>query len=642
MCGIAGFLDHSHNTLPYDLKRVATGMAETMIARGPDDGGVWIDQANKIALAHRRLAVIDLTPAGHQPMVSRDKRYVLTYNGEIYNSQELRNELERRNQSFRGTSDSEILLEACATWGVEQTVKRCIGMFAFGLWDRQEHTLKLVRDRLGIKPLYWAQFGQLFLFGSELKALRAHPGFLAQIDFNAVATFMRFSYIIAPQSIYTNVYKLEPACILTFQRGQPPHIERYWDIREIARQGAMAPQQFSDAEGLECLEHILEEAVRCRMIADVPLGAFLSGGVDSSTVVALMQKHRTTTLKTFTIGYPQRDFDESQYARKISAHLGTDHRELIVEPHHIHQILPQLPECYDEPFSDTAQIPTFLVSQLTRQEVTVALSGDGGDELFAGYNRYFKVEKKWQRVTKMPKAVRPTLSRVLRIFPHLFDEFMGRGPRKISNISKKLRRLGETYVWPNGDALNRHLLSRWGDPMTVVPGAVLEPKGAFWDDTLEKELPDLVTRLQFTDIVTNIPDQVLTRFDRASMAVSLEVRVPILDHRVVEFVWSLPRHMKIRHGERKWLLRQILYKYVPKKLIERPKMGFGIPLDDWIRGPLRDWAEELLSERTLKETGLLNPLPIRKKWSQHLSGTYDFKKQLWSALMLQAWYQRWM
>jgi asparagine synthase (glutamine-hydrolysing) len=642
MCGIAGFLDHSQYSLRYDFKGVATGMAETMLARGPDDGGVWIDQANKIGLAHRRLAVIDLTSAGHQPMVSCDRRYVLTYNGEIYNSQELRNELESRNQSFRGTSDSEVLLEACATWGVEQTAKRCIGMFAFSLWDRQEHTLKLVRDRLGIKPLYWAQFGQLFLFGSELKALRAHPGFIAQIDHNAVATFMRFSYIISPQSIYKNVFKLEPACILTFRIGQPPQIERYWDIREIARQGVMASRNLSDTEGIEGLEEILEDAVRCRMIADVPLGAFLSGGVDSSAVVALMQKHGTSPLKTFTIGYSERDFDESEYARKIAEHLGTHHRELIVEPRHIHEILPRLPEWYDEPFSDTAQIPTFLLSQLTRQEVTVALSGDGGDELFAGYNRYFKVEKKWRRVAEMPEAVRPALSKILGIFPHLFDELLALGPRKISNISKKLRRLGESFTWENGDALNRHLLSRWGNPMTIVPGAVLEPKGAFWDDTLAKDLPDLVTRLQFTDIVTNIPDQVLTRFDRASMAVSLEVRVPILDHRVVEFVWSLPRHMKIRHGERKWILRQILYKYVPKKLIERPKMGFGIPLDGWIRGPLRDWSEELLSERALKEAGLLNPVPIRKKWAQHLSGTYDFKKQLWSVLMLQAWYQRWM
>ena len=642
MCGITGFLDHSQKSLRYDLKGVATGMAETMISRGPDDGGVWIDQANGIGFAHRRLAVIDLSSAGHQPMVSRDKRYVLTYNGEIYNSQELRKELEDRQQSFRGTSDSEVLLEACATWGVEHTVKRCIGMFAFSLWDRQERTLKLVRDRLGIKPLYWAHFGQLFLFGSELKALRAHPGFIAQIDHNAVATFMRFSYIISPQSIYKNVFKLEPACILTFRTGQPPQIERYWDIREIARRSVNAPRNLSDTEGLEGLEAILEDAVRCRMIADVPLGAFLSGGVDSSVVVALMQKHHTSPLKTFTIGYSESDFDESEYARKISEHLGTDHRELIVEPQHIREILPQLPEWYDEPFSDTAQIPTFLVSQLTRKEVTVALSGDGGDELFAGYNRYFKVEKKWRRVAGMPEAIRPALSKVLGMLPHLFDKLLPLASRKIFDISKKLRRLSESFAWNNGDALNRHLLSRWGDPMAIVPHAVLEPKGAFWDDTLAKDLPDLVTRLQFTDIVTNIPDQVLTRFDRASMAVSLEVRVPILDHRVVEFAWSLPRHMKIRDGERKWILRQILYKYVPKKLIERPKMGFGIPLDGWLRGPLRDWAEDLLSERSLQETGVLNPLPIRKKWSQHLAGTHDFKKQLWSVLMLQAWHRRWM
>ena len=617
-------------------------MAETMIARGPDDGGVWIDQANGIGLAHRRLAVIDLSSTGHQPMVSRDKRYILTYNGEIYNSQELRKELESRNQTFRGTSDSEILLEACATWGVEQTAKRCIGMFAFSLWDRQERTLKLVRDRLGIKPLYWAHFGKLFLFGSELKALRAHPGFQAEIDHNAVATFMRFSYIIAPQSIYKNVFKLEPACILTFQAGQAPRIVRYWDMREIARRGVAAPRTLNDTEALQDLEKVLGEAVRCRMVADVPLGAFLSGGVDSSIIVALMQKDRSLPLKTFTIGYSESDFDESIHARKVAEHLGTDHREVIVEPHHIWELLPQLPDWYDEPFADTSQIPTFLVSQMTRQDVTVALSGDGGDELFAGYNRYFKVEKKWRRVLEVPKSLRLALSKVLGIFPHLFDELMVLGPRKISDLSKKLRRLAESYSLKNGDALNRYLLSRWDDTASLVPGADRERRGIFWDETLANDLPDLVTRMQFIDIVTNLPDDILAKVDRASMAVSLEVRVPILDHRVVEFAWSLPRHMKIRDGERKWILRQMLYKYVPKKLIERPKMGFGIPLDGWIRGPLRDWAEELLSERALQETGVLNPLPIRKKWSQHLAGTHDFKKQLWSVLMLQAWHRRWM
>ena len=642
MCGIAGFLDHSQNSLRYDFKGVATSMAETMLARGPDDGGVWIDQANKIGLAHRRLAVIDLTSAGHQPMVSCDKRYVLTYNGEIYNSQELRNELESRNQSFRGTSDSEVLLEACATWGVEQTVKRCIGMFSFSLWDRQEHTLQLVRDRLGIKPLYWAQFGQLFLFGSELKALRAHPGFIAQIDHNAVATFMRFSYIIAPQSIYKNVFKLEPACILTFQAGQSPRIVRYWDMREVARRGVAAPRKLNDTEALHDLEEVLGEAVRCRMVADVPLGAFLSGGVDSSAVVALMQKYSTLPLKTFTIGYSEGNFDESVHARKVAEHLGTDHSEVIVESRHICELLPQLPDWYDEPFADTSQIPTFLVSQMTRQDVTVALSGDGGDELFAGYNRYFKVEKKWRRVLEVPKTLRPALSKVLGIFPHLLDEFLGILPRKASNASEKVRRLAESFSLKNGDALNRYLLSRWNDPVSLVHGANIEPRGVFSDETLADDLPDLVTRMQFIDIVTNLPDDILTKVDRASMAVSLEVRVPILDHRVVEFVWALPRHMKIRDGERKWILRQILYQYVPRKLIERQKMGFGIPLDGWIRGTLRDWAEDLLSERALKETGLLDSGLIRKKWSQHISGTHDFKKQLWSALMLQAWHQRWM
>ena len=642
MCGIAGFLDHSQNGLRYDFKGVATSMAETMMARGPDDGGVWIDQENRISLAHRRLAVIDLTSAGHQPMISHDQRYVMTYNGEIYNAKELRRELESQNSSFRGASDTEVLLEACATWGVEKTVKRCIGMFAFSLWDRREHTLTLVRDRMGIKPLYWAQFGQLFLFGSELKALRAHPGFMAEIDHNAVATFMRFSYIIAPQSIYKNVFKLEPGSILTFQAGQLPRIMRYWDMRDVARYGVAAPLNLTDTEALQALEDLLGKAVRGRMVADVPLGAFLSGGIDSSAVVALMQKHSANPLKTFTIGYSEGPFDESIHARRVAKHLGTDHREVIVEPHHICELLPQLPDWYDEPFADTSQVPTFLVSQMTKQDVTVALSGDGGDELFAGYNRYFKVEKKWRKVMGMPETLRPPLSKVLGTFPHLLEDFLVIFPKTVSNASKKVRRLAESYTFKNGDALNRHLLSRWDDPVGLVHGADKEARGVFWDGTLANDLPDLVTRMQFIDIVTNLPDDILTKVDRASMAVSLEVRVPILDHRVVEFVWSLPRNMKIRNRERKWILRQLLQKYVPRQLIERQKMGFGIPLDGWIRGTLRDWAEDLLSERALKESGLLDSELIRKKWSQHISGTYDFKKQLWNALMFQAWYRRWM
>ncbi|MGV7227603.1 MAG: asparagine synthase (glutamine-hydrolyzing) [Nitrospirales bacterium] len=642
MCGIAGFLDHSPNGIPYNLSEVATHMAETMYFRGPDHGGVWTDQRNGLALSHRRLAVIDLSPSGYQPMLSADKRYVIVYNGEIYNFLELKKTLGDMGHTFSGTSDTEVLLKSCEIWGVKKAIEQCIGMFAFGLWDREKKTLTLGRDRLGIKPLYWANFENAFIFGSELKALRAHPRFSPSLDLSAMATYLRFGYIPSPNSIYEYVHKLEPGCLLTFRPTRPPLIERYWDLRKIAIRNTRKPWRFDEQETLSQFENVLGEAVRQRLIADVPLGAFLSGGIDSSTVVALMQKYSDQPVRTFTIGFQETAKDESVHAKKIAAHLGTNHQEFIIEPHHIFHILPRLADWYDEPFSDISQIPTFFVSKMTRQEVTVALSGDGGDELFAGYRRYFKLSQRLHQLGKVPPVLRPILSSVAGIPPLLLNSSLAYLPPKLIKLTKKLRTLSQTFGSNGIEDQYLQLISRWENPLELVPDATKESVNFYSDQTLAEDFPDPITRMQYCEMMTLLPDDILAKVDRASMAVSLEVRVPILDHRVVEFAWSLPGHMKIRNGQSKWLLRQLLHKYAPVDLFERPKMGFGIPIGKWLRGPLREWAEDLLSENALKKSGLFNPVPIRKRWQEHLSGTHDRTRSLWTILMFQTWHDRWM
>jgi len=642
MCGIAGFLDHSPKGFHYKLSEVATQMAEAMYFRGPDHGGVWEDRRHSVALSHRRLAVIDLSPSGHQPMLSADKRYAIVYNGEIYNFLELKKVLVGMGQTFSGTSDTEVLLRACMVWGVKKTIEQCIGMFAFGIWDRQENTLTLGRDRLGIKPLYWAHFDNLFIFGSELKALRAHPRFSPSLDLSTMATYLRFGYIPSPHSIYEHVHKLEPGCLLTFRPRQTPLIEPYWDLRNIAIQNTRNPWSLNEQETLSHFENVLGEAVRRRLVADVPLGAFLSGGIDSSTVVALMQKYSNHPVRTFTIGFVEATIDESVYAKKIATHLGTNHQEFIIEPHHIFDILPRLADWYDEPFSDISQIPTFLVSKMTRQEVTVALSGDGGDELFAGYSRYFKLSQRLQMLGKIPPALQPILSTIVGIPPTLLNSSLAYLPKKLTKLTKKLRNLSQILGGTDIDWPYRQLISRWENPLALVPGATEERSTIHLDQTLCEDFPDPITRAQYCDMITHLPDDILAKVDRASMGVSLEVRVPILDHRVVEFAWSLPHHMKIRDGQSKWLLRQLLHQYVPSHLFERPKMGFGIPIGQWLRGPLREWAEDLLSEKSLQRDSLLNSAPIRKRWQEHLSGTHDRTRSLWTIMMFQTWRARWM
>ncbi len=642
MCGIAGFLTGASSGLARELADVSSAMDACLQHRGPDDHGVWIDEESGVALIHRRLSILDLSPAGHQPMISDDGRFVIIYNGEVYSHQPIAVELMARGHTFRGHSDTEVILNSFAINGIEPTLKRMIGMFAIALWDRRERTLILIRDRLGIKPLYWAKFGKLFLFGSELKAFRAHPGWTPQIDRNAVAAFMRHNYIPAPHTIYIGVHKLEPGSILTLPWQGEPQITRFWNARTIARNSMLNPLDGSDTELAEQLEALLQDAVARRMIADVPLGAFLSGGVDSSTVVALMQQARLGRVRTFSIGFDIPDYNEAPHAGAVAAHLDTDHTELTVTSNQALNLIPRLPDIYDEPFADSSQIPTYLVSAMTRKYVTVALSGDGGDELFAGYNRYHLTQRFWQALSVMPRPMRNAAAAALTMVrPDRWTSLAAAVPARFRppQTGDKLHKAAVVLRLASADAVYRRLVTHW-EPSAIMPDAQ-EPKSIIEDESLQQEFPDLLARMQFLDLVTYLPDDILTKVDRASMAVALEARVPLLDHRVVEFSWRLPRNAMLRHRTTKWILRQVLYRHVPPALIERPKMGFGIPLGEWLRGPLRDWAESLLTESRLRDAALLDHKVVRRFWQEHLEGSRNWQYLLWDVLMLEAWRERW-
>jgi asparagine synthase (glutamine-hydrolysing) len=642
MCGIAGFIGAASNIAGGDAGAIAEAMAASIAYRGPDDQGIWIDAETQTALVHRRLSIIDLSAAGHQPMLSANERYVISYNGEVYSFQPIAAELTARGHNFRGHSDTEVILESFAVNGIEATLKRMIGMFAIALWDRRNRTLTLMRDRLGIKPVYWAKFGNTFLFGSELKALRAHPGWTPRIDQNAVAAFMRHNYIPAPHTIYEGVHKLEPGTILTLPWRGEPKISRFWNARAVAHDGLHSPIECSDAELTEQLESLLKDAVGRRMIADVPLGAFLSGGVDSSTVVALMQAAKSGTVKSFSIGFDIEGYNEAHHAAAVARHLGTDHTELTVTSKEALDVIPHLPEFYDEPFADSSQIPTYLVSAMTRKYVTVALSGDGGDELFAGYNRYQLTQRFWRSLSLMPRAMRKGAAAALTaVRPDRWTQLLSALPSRLRppQAGDKVHKAASVLRLDSADAVYRRLVSHW-EPSEIMPQA-REPKSILDDQTLMKDFPDLLPRMQFLDLVTYLPDDILTKVDRASMAVALEARVPLIDHRVVEFAWRLPENVKVRNGTSKWILRQVLYRHVPPELIERPKMGFGIPLGEWLRGPLRDWAETLLGEQRLREAGLVDAAMVRRYWQDHLDGRRNWQYLLWDVLMLEAWRERW-
>ncbi len=649
MCGIAGLLDSSKTLGGDALEAMAARMAGTLHHRGPDDGGAWSAASAGVGLGFRRLAIIDLTPAGHQPMLAGDGRSAIVFNGEIYNAEDIRRELDGLGASpaggWRGHSDTEVLLQACLHFGVSATVERLVGMFAFAFWHAEEKRLTLVRDRLGIKPLYWARAGKQFLFASELKALRAHPAFSADIDMTALAGYLRQAYVPAPRSIYRDAQKLPPGHMLTVSADGEPVITCYWDLRAIAANGQRhaATRTIDNQVAIEDLDKLLREAVKLRMIADVPLGAFLSGGIDSSTVVALMQAQSDRPVKTFTIGFHEEGYNEAAHAKLVAGHLGTEHTELYISPDHALQLIPRIPELFDEPFADPSQIPTYLVSEMTRRHVTVALSGDGGDELFAGYSRYAWAERLKRWTDNVPLPLRQMTAASLRAVPtEMWDSLSGLIPerRRPRQFGHKVQKLAGLLSEPSADGVSRRLVGFWHQPSELL-GREHTPYGPLWDGSVAADLPDFTARMQYFDTVTYLPDDILAKVDRASMAVSLEARVPLLDHRVVSHVWNLPPDLKLRDGKAKWLLRQMLYRYVPAALVERPKMGFAVPINSWLRGPLRDWAESLLDENRLKREGILNPDPIRRKWQEHLAGTRDWQYDLWVVLMFQAWHERW-
>jgi asparagine synthase (glutamine-hydrolysing) len=639
MCGITGFFDTTHSLSPDVQLNTVTRMSDSIRHRGPDDSGVFTDAEAGIALGFRRLAILDLSPTGHQPMQSADKRYIMVFNGEIYNFANLRDELRGFGHSFRGTSDTEIMLAAICQWGLRQAVQRFNGMFAFALWDKRERSLSLVRDRLGIKPLYYGWAGKTLLFGSELKTLRAHPDFHGEIDRDALTLFLRYSCIPAPYTIYRGVSKLPPACILTIRADQHPGDERpeaYWSAYEAVTNGLTHPFEGDENEAIDALENMLTHSIGQRMIADVPLGAFLSGGIDSSTIVALMQKQSSRPVKTFTIGFDEAGFDEAQYAKAVAQHLGTDHTELYVTPETARAVIPRLPTLYDEPFADPSQIPTFLVSELAHQHVTVSLSGDGGDELFGGYNRYFWTAQMWKTFGWAPVSLRKAMAASLaRIPPRSWNRLLGAS--KMPNLGDKIHKIFEIMPAASPEAIYLDLVSLWKQPAELVIGAS-EPITPLTDRSTWLKTPSLAEQMMALDLVTYLPDDILAKVDRASMGTSLEARAPFLDdHETVEFAWKLPLKLKIRDGKGKWILRQVLYRHVPREMFDRPKMGFGVPIDSWLRGPLRSWAESLLEEKRLLREGYFNPAPIRQKWQEHLSGGRNWQYYLWNMLMFQAW-----
>lgn len=641
MCGLTGFMGLTPLGLADEVTATLLSMAEAISTRGPDASGAWADADAGIGLAHRRLSILDLSPAGAQPMHSRSGCLVLAFNGEIYNHMDLRRELEQSGRvNWRGHSDTETLLEGFDRWGVEATLRRAIGMFAFALWDRNDRVLILGRDRLGEKPLYYGWQGQggntVFLFGSELSALRRHPGFRTDIDRDALTLFLRHNYIGGEHSIYTGIRKLLPGHILTVSpHRKEPVLHQWWSGAEVAGKGGVDPFAGTPEEAVDRLEKLLRDAIGRQMVADVPLGAFLSGGIDSSTVVALMQTQSARPVKTFSIGFHEEGYNEAQHAKAVSAHLGTDHTELYVTAQQAMDVIPQLPRLYAEPFADSSQIPTFLVSRLAREHVTVSLSGDAGDELFCGYTRYQMTSALWGKISRLPRPLRLSAAAAIMAVPRKALDRLG-GLLSLSRAGDKLHKGAALLGMHDVSELYRGMVSHWDDPASVVIGGTEPTTILSRPDALPSELGD-VERMMALDMLSYLPDDILAKVDRAAMGVSLETRVPFLDHRVVEFAWSLPLPMKLRDGVTKWPLREVLYRYVPRSLIERPKMGFGVPIDHWLRGPLRDWAETLLSENRLRNEGYFDPAPIRCKWDEHLSGQRNWQYHLWDVLMFQSW-----
>lgn len=645
MCGFAGYLNIEYSS-NFPGKDVLRDMGDAIRHRGPDDSGYWDDQEVMIGLVHRRLSILDLSPAGHQPMLSAGSRFVIAFNGEIYNHQALRALLNKSgiDVAWRGHSDTETLLACVEAWGIEHTLRLSIGMFSISLWDRSTKTLTLARDRFGEKPLYYGLQKNTFLFGSELKALKAHPSFEGEIDRDALCLYVRYNYIPAPRSIYKGINKLAPGTYLTISFGdKSPKVFQYWSAGEAAANGINNRFSGSPEDAVLALEKHLGDAIEGQMLSDVPLGAFLSGGIDSSTVVGIMQNKSVTPVKTFTIGFGNEKFNEAHYAKAVANHLGTDHTELFVTPNDAMGVIPLLPNLYDEPFADVSQIPTYLVSKLARKHVTVALSGDGGDELFSGYNRYKLTDQLWGKLSHIPLPFRRFLARnIQNVSPDSWNNIGSQLEKYIpffpewTNFGDKIHKGAAVMSSSSVSDLYLGMVSHWNAPDTVVLRSKDSPFHLS-DRTDNLGSSDNIEKMMLLDTLTYLPDDILCKVDRAAMGVSLETRVPLIDHRVFEFAWTLPKSYKLRDGQTKWLLRQVLLKYVPRELIDRPKMGFGVPIDEWLRGPLKDWASNLLSEDRLRQEGYFEPLPILKKWREHLSGQRNWQSQLWPILVFQAW-----
>jgi asparagine synthase (glutamine-hydrolysing) len=650
MCGIAGILDPAASTNADRLGALASAMASSLEHRGPDDSGVWVDPDAGVGLGHRRLAVIDLGASGAQPMISSGGRWVMAYNGEIYNHDEVRRRLERAGIVFRGSSDTEVLVEAVESWGVDRALDACEGMFAVALWDRRDRELHLLRDRFGEKPLYYGWVGKVFAFGSELKALSTLPGFDAELNRQAVTSYLRSNCVPAPNTIWRGICKLMPGHLVTMRsptRGVLPEQRCYWSAADAVTQARQHQLIASDSEMIDQLETALSDAVAARIVADVPVGAFLSGGIDSSAIVALMQRHTSESVRTFTVGFDDPSFDESSEAAAVAAHLGTNHTAVHVGDAEVIEVIPRLAEIWDEPFADVSQIPTYLVSRVARQDVTVSLSGDGGDELFAGYNRHAWLDRLWGRTAIVPAGARRTAGSALGRLPPAVIERAARATRilpagwQMRNPSTKVAKLARVLSASDPEDAYRALITHWDDAQSLVLG---NDQGDAVDHRGGSPVfsGGITEQMLWSDLAGYLPDDILVKLDRAAMAVSLETRVPFLDRGILDLAWRLPLNAKLRGGQSKWVLRQVLERHVPAALVERPKMGFGLPIGPWLRGMLAPWAEDLLNERRLRDQGLLDPVPIRRAWDLHRTGRRDLGYELWDVLVLQSWLNRWM
>ena len=647
MCGIAGFYSCRADNNRQEDFHVAQNIAQSLTHRGPDRGDIWQDNNSALTFIHRRLAIIDLSDDGAQPMASPSGRYIATFNGEIYNYREIRQELENYNIQFRGNSDTEVMLAGFDQWGIEKTISKLNGMFAFALYDQKEKQIHFARDRFGKKPLYVGWVGKSLFFSSELKACHQHPEFEKKINQDALAIYMKYGYVHAPYSIFENMWQLLPASMLSLNLdGLDPNInlaskmKTYWSLKDVAEQGQRNPNKKSPNQIIYEFEGKLEEAVSQRMLSDVPLGAFLSGGIDSSVVVALMQRQSLESIKTFSAGFEQEGFNEAEHAKKIAQHLKTDHYEFYISDQDALDVIPRLPQIYDEPFADQSQIPTYLISKLAREHATVVLTGDGGDEILAGYDRHTKIPPLWEKVSGLPHGLRRMLCGAMNMLP---QEFYGRLKKDNPHFGAQVKRTLGLLGLHNTNDIYDALVSGWQDGDKSVLNGLL-PDIPLHDKNQWPEDMSFLNQMIFGDILSYRPNDLMVKTDRATMAASIEARAPLMDYKLAEYAFSLPDEMKIQGGQGKWLLRQILKKHIPEHLYERPKMGFSVPLNQWLRGPLNDWAQELLDEKRLKDQGLFDVSMVRAQWDnfQNNLGFQPPRKDLWSILMFQAWHKEWM